>query len=157
MILRECLATVELPESKFGVAADVWSYPGMVGLHRDGFDCKRWNRLHPKDEPRVPYVAQYLDGHAGLVVAATDYVREYADQIRAFMPKGGTYVVLGTDGYGRSDTRQHLRSFFEIDRHWIAHVAIAALAEDGVMSTQDVEHAIGIWGLDPDKPNPLAV
>ncbi len=157
-ILRECLAAAELLESEFGVAADVWSCPSFTELRREGFDCERWNRLHPEAKsPRAPYVTNCLSQHDGPAIAATDYVREYADQIRAFMPQGKRYVVLGTDGYGRSDTREHLRAFFEVDRHWIAHAAIAALSADGTMSAQDVARAIKQWGLDPDKPNPLTV
>ncbi|HWG09975.1 MAG TPA: pyruvate dehydrogenase (acetyl-transferring), homodimeric type [Rhodanobacteraceae bacterium] len=157
-ILRECIAAAELLGSEFGVAADIWSCPSFVELRRDGFDCERWNRLHPETkQQRTPYVAQCLAGRDGPAVAATDYVREYADQIRAFMPDGKRYVVLGTDGYGRSDTREHLRGFFEVDRHWIAHAAICALAAEGTLKPQDVARAIKLWKLDPDKPNPVTV
>ncbi|MEO6968363.1 MAG: pyruvate dehydrogenase (acetyl-transferring), homodimeric type [Rhodanobacteraceae bacterium] len=157
-ILRECVAAAELLESEFGVVADVWSCPSFSELRRDGFDCERWNRLHPEAKSqRAPYVTQCLSDRDGPAIAATDYVREYADQIRAFMPQGKRYVVLGTDGYGRSDTREHLRAFFEVDRHWIAHAALAALAADDVMNSQDVARAIKQWKLDPDKPNPLTV
>jgi pyruvate dehydrogenase E1 component len=157
-VLRECIAAADLLEKEFGVAADIWSCPSFSELRRDGFDAERWSRLHPQDKnPRVPYVTQCLSGYDGPAVAATDYVREYADQIRAFMPDGKRYVVLGTDGYGRSDTREHLRAFFEVDRYWIAHAAIAALAEDGVLKAQDIARAIKLWKLDPDKPNPITV
>ena len=157
-ILRECIAAAELLETEFGVSADVWSCPSFTELRRDGFDCERWNRLHPEgSERRVPYVTQCLAQRDGPAIAATDYVREYADQIRAFIPQGRRYVVLGTDGYGRSDTREHLRNFFEVDRYWIAHAAIAALAAEGAMNPQDVARAIKQWKLDPEKPNPLAV
>jgi pyruvate dehydrogenase E1 component len=157
-ILRECIAAAELLEAEFGVVADVWSCPSFTELRRDGFDCERWNRLHPETkDQRVPYVAQCLGDRDGPAIAATDYVREYADQIRAFMPQGKRYVVLGTDGYGRSDTREHLRSFFEVDRYWIAHAAISALAAEGAMNSQDVARAIKQWKLDPEKPNPLTV
>jgi len=157
-ILRECIAAAELLEQEFGVVADVWSCPSFSELRRDGFDCERWNRLHPETkDQRVPYVTQCLAQHDGPAIAATDYVREYADQIRAFMPQGKRYVVLGTDGYGRSDTRENLRSFFEVDRYWIAHAAISALAAEGAMNTQDVARAIKQWKLDPEKPNPLTV
>ncbi|MBU6199083.1 MAG: pyruvate dehydrogenase (acetyl-transferring), homodimeric type, partial [Xanthomonadaceae bacterium] len=98
-----------------------------------------------------------LAGRQGPAIAATDYVREYADQIRAFVPDGKKYTVLGTDGFGRSDTREHLRGFFEVDRYWIAHAAVAALANEGKMSAKDVARAIKLWKLDAEKPNPVAV
>ncbi|MGN2244046.1 pyruvate dehydrogenase (acetyl-transferring), homodimeric type [Frateuria sp. GZRR33] len=156
-ILREVIAAAELLEKDFGVASDIWSCPSFTELRRDGFDAERWNRLHPEAEQRLPYVTQLLQGRAGPAVAATDYVREYADQIRAFMPDGMRYTVLGTDGYGRSDTREHLRDFFEVDRYWIAHAALAALAKDGLVNAKDVARAIKEYKLDADKPNPLTV
>jgi pyruvate dehydrogenase E1 component len=157
-ILREVLAAAELLEKEFGVASDVWSCPSFNELRRDGFEVERWNRLHPMDAtPRQAWVTQCLADRAGPVVAATDYVRGYADQIRAFLPDGKRYVVLGTDGYGRSDSRAHLRGFFEVDRYWIAHAAIAALAAEGRMNPEDVARAIKQWKLDPDKPNPATV
>jgi pyruvate dehydrogenase E1 component len=156
-ILREVIAAAELLEKDFGVAADIWSCPSFSELRRDGFDAERWNRLHPEDKPRLPYVTGLLQGRAGPAIAATDYVREYADQIRAFMPDGMRYTVLGTDGYGRSDTRAHLREFFEVDRYWIAHAALAALAKDGLVNAKDVARAIKEYKLDPEKPNPLTV
>ncbi len=157
-ILREVIAAAELLEKEFGVASDIWSCPSFTELRRDGFDVERWNRLHPMDKkPRKAHVTACLEGRAGPAVAATDYVREFADQIRAFMPDGKRYVVLGTDGFGRSDTRANLRGFFEVDRYWIAHAAIAALAADGEMNPEDVARAIKLWKLDPEKPNPLSV
>ena len=157
-ILRECIAAAELLERDFGVSADIWSCPSFTELRRDGFDCERWNRLHPdsKDQ-RVPYVSQCLADREGPAIAATDYVREYADQIRAFMPQGKRYIVLGTDGYGRSDTREHLRAFFEVDRHWIADAALCALADDGAIERKEIARAMKLWKLDPDKPNPVTV
>ncbi|EQD69028.1 pyruvate dehydrogenase subunit C, partial [mine drainage metagenome] len=113
------------------------------------------NRLHPLQAPRTPFVAQLLAGHDGPVIAATDYVRAFAEQIRAYLPYARRYVTLGTDGFGRSDTRTHLRAFFEVDRHWIAHAALAALAAEGAVKPQDVARAIEIYGLDPAKPLPL--
>ncbi|HJP98976.1 MAG TPA: pyruvate dehydrogenase (acetyl-transferring), homodimeric type [Rhodanobacteraceae bacterium] len=158
VVLREAIKAAELLEQEFGVRANVWSCPSFVELNRDGFDCERWNRLHPDPkEQRVPYVAQCLDGHEGPVVAATDYVRGFGDQIRAFIPQGRRFTVLGTDGYGRSDTRANLLEFFEVNCRWIAHAAIAALADDGVLAAKDVARAIEIWNLDPDKPNPITV
>ena len=158
VVLREALKAAELLDKEFGVKADVWSCPSFTELSRDGFDAERWNRLHPNPkEQRKAYVTECLDKHEGPIVAATDYVRALSDQIRAFVPHGRRFTTLGTDGYGRSDTRTHLLDFFEVNAHWIAHAAIAALAEDGVMNAQDVERAIKTWGLDPDKPNPITV
>jgi pyruvate dehydrogenase E1 component len=156
-ILREVIAAAELLEKDFGVSADIWSVPSFIEVRRDGFDAERWNRLHPEAEQRVPYVTGLLQGRQGPAIAATDYVREYADQIRAFMPDGMRYTVLGTDGFGRSDTREHLRGFFEVDRYWIAHAALAALAKDGKVNAKDVARAIREYKLDPEKPNPLTV
>ncbi len=157
-ILREVIAAAELLEKEFGVASDIWSCPSFSELRRDGFDVERWNRLHPMEKkPRKAHVTACLQGHSGPAIAATDYVREYADQIRAFMPDGKRYLVLGTDGFGRSDTRANLRDFFEVDRHWIAHAALAALAAEDMMNPEDVARAIKQWKLDPEKPNPLTV
>ncbi|MDE2083496.1 MAG: pyruvate dehydrogenase (acetyl-transferring), homodimeric type, partial [Xanthomonadaceae bacterium] len=156
-ILREAIAAAELLEKEFGVSADIWSCPSFSELRKDGFDAERWNRLHPEEKPRIAHVTACLADRAGPAIAATDYVREYADQIRAFLPDGKKYTVLGTDGFGRSDTREHLRGFFEVDRRWIAHAAVAALAAEGKMSAKDVARAIKLWKLDADKPNPLGV
>src|SRR5579885_2019102 len=145
-ILREAIAAAELLEREFGVKADIWSCPSFSELRRDGFECERWNRLHPESkDQRVPYVTQCLADREGPVIAATDYVREYADQIRAFMPQGKRYIVLGTDGYGRSDTREHLRAFFEVDRHWIAHAALCALADNGAIERKEIARAMKLW------------
>jgi pyruvate dehydrogenase E1 component len=158
VVLREALKAAELLDKEFGVQADVWSCPSFTELSRDGFDAERWNRLHPNPkEQRKAYVTECLDKHEGPVIAATDYVRALSDQIRAFIPQGRRFTTLGTDGYGRSDTRTHLLDFFEVNAHWIAHAAIASLAAEGVMKAQDVERAIKTWGLDPDKPNPISV
>jgi pyruvate dehydrogenase E1 component len=157
-ILREVIAAAELLEKEFGVASDIWSCPSFTELRRDGFEVERWNRLHPMEkQPRKAHVTACLEDRAGPVIAATDYVREYADQIRAFMPDGKRYTVLGTDGFGRSDTRANLRAFFEVDRYWVAQAAIAALAAEGKMNPEDVARAIKLWKLDPDKPNPTTV
>jgi pyruvate dehydrogenase E1 component len=156
-ILREAIAAAELLEKEFGVSADIWSCPSFSELRKDGFDVERHNRLHPDAPPRVAHVTQCLAERQGPVVAATDYVREYADQIRAFMPDGKKYTVLGTDGFGRSDTRENLRRFFEVDRYYIAQAAIAALAAEGKMTAKDVARAIKTWKLNGDKPNPLGV
>jgi pyruvate dehydrogenase E1 component len=155
-ILRECIAAAELLEKEFGVVADIWSCPSFTELRRDGFDAERWNRLHPEAKtPRTAYVTQLLEGRSGPAIAATDYVRGYADQIRAFVPM--KYTVLGTDGFGRSDTRANLRRFFEVDRWYIAHAAIAALAQEGRMNGKDVARAIKAFKIDPEKANPVGV
>ncbi|MEO8010197.1 MAG: pyruvate dehydrogenase (acetyl-transferring), homodimeric type, partial [Dokdonella sp.] len=157
-ILREVIAAAELLEQEFGVSSTIWSCPSFDELRRDGFDVERWNRLHPMEKkPRQSWVTECLEGHAGPVVVATDYVRAYSDQIRAFIPDGRKFISLGTDGYGRSDSRQALRGFFEVDRYWIAHAAISALAAEGKMNPEDVERAIKQWKLDPEKPNPTTV
>jgi pyruvate dehydrogenase E1 component len=155
-ILREVIAAAELLDKEFGVSADIWSCPSFTELRRDGFDVERHNALHPEaKQPRKSWVAQCLEGRHGPAIAATDYVRAYPDQIRAFVPM--RYTVLGTDGYGRSDTRANLRQFFEVDRHHIAHAAIVALAAEGKMSAGDVARAIKTFKIDVDKPNPSGV
>jgi pyruvate dehydrogenase E1 component len=154
-ILREAIAAAELLEKDFGVVADIWSCPSFTELRRDGFDAERHNRMHPADAPRKPYVTAMLEGREGPAIAATDYVRAVADQVRAFVPMD--YTVLGTDGFGRSDTRANLRRHFEVDRHYIAHAAIAALAKAGTLQARDVLRAIELYGIDQDKPNPVTV
>ena len=155
-ILREVIAAAELLDKEFGVKADVWSCPSFTELRRDGFDAERWNRMNPEaKKPRLPYVTQLLKDRDGPAIAATDYVRAFADQIRAFVP--GHYTVLGTDGFGRSDTRDNLRRFFEVDRYHVAHAAIAALASKGAMTGKDVARAIKVFGIDTDRPNPVTV
>jgi pyruvate dehydrogenase E1 component len=155
-LLREAIAAAELLDKDFGVSADIWSCPSFNELRRDGFDAERWNRLNPEAKaPRKAYVTQLLEGRQGPAIAATDYVRAFADQIRAFVP--GHYTVLGTDGFGRSDTRANLRRFFEVDRHYIAHAAIAALAREGKMTGKDVARAIKQYRIDVEKVNPVGV
>src|SRR5690606_13225495 len=155
-ILREVIAAADLLEKEFGVTSDIWSCTSFSELRRDGVDCDRWNRLHPEAKTRrVPHVRQLLEGRPGPAIAATDYVRQVADQIREWVPM--RYTVLGTDGFGRSDTRANLRRFFEVDRYWIAHAAIAALAAEGRKTAADVARAIREFGLDPEKPNPATV
>jgi pyruvate dehydrogenase E1 component len=155
-ILREVIAAAELLEQEFGVSADIWSCPSFSELRRDGIEAERWNRLNPESKkPRVAYVTQCLDGRAGPAIAATDYVRQVSDQIRGWVPM--SYTVLGTDGFGRSDTRANLRRFFEVDRYHIAHAAIAALAAEGKKTSADVARAIKQFRIDPTKPNPATV
>jgi pyruvate dehydrogenase E1 component len=154
-ILREVIAAAGLLEEDFGVGADVWSAPSFNELARDGHATLRWNLLHPEDQPKKPYVAECLEPQAGPVIAATDYMRLYADQIRAFVPQ--RYVVLGTDGYGRSDTREKLRRHFEVDRYCVTVAALKALADEGALKPQAVSEAIRKYDIDPDKPYSLYV
>ena len=154
-ILRESQEAKKLLEADWGVAASVWSCPSFNELARDGQDAERWNLLHPTSKPRVPFVAQQLDKHAGPVIAATDYMKNYAEQIRAFMPKGRTYKVLGTDGFGRSDFRSKLREHFEVNRHYIVVAALKALADEGTLPAAKVAEAIKKYGIVADKANPL--
>jgi pyruvate dehydrogenase E1 component len=155
-ILREVIAGAELLEQDFGITADIWSVTSFNQLRRDGLDAQRWNLLHPELEPRPGYVAQCLEGRHGPVVAATDYMKVLADQIRAFLPRR-SYTVLGTDGFGRSDTRRKLRKFFEVDRHYVAVAAISALAESEAVPHRKVTEAIAKYGIDAEKPNPATV
>jgi pyruvate dehydrogenase E1 component len=154
-ILREAIAAAELLDKEFGVTADIWSCPSFNELAREGADAERWNRLHPEGEQRKPYITQLLEGRQGPAIVATDYIRAYPEQVRAFVPM--RYTVLGTDGFGRSDTRENLRRHFEVDRFHIAHAAIAALAADGKMTGKDVARAIKLFKIDSDKPNPISV
>jgi pyruvate dehydrogenase E1 component len=154
-ILRESIAAQELLEKEWGIAADVWSCPSFNELTRDGQDAERYNLLHPTEKPRVSFVAQQLDKHAGPVVASTDYMKAYAEQIRPFIPKGRTYKVLGTDGFGRSDFRSKLREHFEINRHYIVLAALKALAEEGAVPAAKAAEAIKKYGIKADKINPL--
>jgi len=154
-ILRESMAAKELLEAEWGVGANVWSCPSFNELARDGQAADRWNLLHPTETPKLPFVAQQLAAHDGPVVASTDYIKSYAEQIRAFVPQGRTYRVLGTDGYGRSDFRSKLREHFEINRHYIVVAALKTLADEGKLPLAKVAEAIKKYGIDADKTNPL--
>jgi pyruvate dehydrogenase E1 component len=154
-ILRESFFAQQLLAQDWGVTADVWSCPSFNELARDGQACERVNLLHPTTPPQVSFVAQQLAGHEGPVVASTDYMKAYAEQIRSFIPKGRTYKVLGTDGYGRSDFRSKLREHFEINRHYIVVAALKALSEDGKVPVAKVAEAIAKYGINTDKVNPL--
>jgi pyruvate dehydrogenase E1 component len=156
-ILREVLAAADLLEADWDVGADVWSATSFTELRRDGQDAERWNMLHPEAKPRIPYVEQCLAKHEGPVVAASDYVRTFAEQIRPYVPRDRVYSALGTDGYGRSDSRAKLREFFEVNRHYVAVAALKALADDGTVTPAVVAQAIRKYGIDPEKPNPVTV
>lgn len=145
-ILQEVIAGAELLKKDFGIEADIWSCPSFNELHRDAMEAERYNRLHPLEAPKVPFVTQQLEGRQGPVVAATDYIRSFAERIRAYVPNG--YHVLGTDGFGRSDSRANLRRFFEVDRYNVVVTALSALAEEGKVSKETVQQAIEKYGID---------
>ena len=151
-ILREVIAAAELLEADFAVSADVWSATSFTELRRDGMAVERWNRLHPTGTPRRSYVEQCLDPRPGPVVAASDYMRLFADQIRPWVRR--RFVALGADGFGRSDMRARLRRFFEVDRFHVAVAALKALADDGEIGSRVVAGAIERYGIDPDLPHP---
>ncbi len=148
-ILREVIAAADLLRNDFGVAADIWSATSFNLLRRDGMEASRWNMLNPLEAPRSAYVTEQLSGRTGPVIAATDYIRNYADQIREYVP--GQYVVLGTDGFGRSDSRDNLRQFFEVDRHYVAVAALSALAREGRIEAARVAEAIKRYGINVEK------
>ncbi len=156
-ILREAIAAADLLWHDWGVAGDVWSVTSFTELRREGIDVERWNLLHPGDKPRKAYVTQQLEKTVGPIVATTDYKRLFAEQIRPFLPRGRDYRVLGTDGFGRSDTRAKLREFFEVDRHYVVLSALRALADEGMLPVAKVAEAIKKYGIDPNKPNPATV
>ena len=151
-ILREVIAAADLLDADFAVDADVWSTTSFTELRRDGMAVERWNRLHPTEKPRRSYIEQCLEARTGPVVAASDYMRLFADQIRPWV--GRQFVTLGADGFGRSDMRARLRRFFEIDRHHVAITALKALADEGEIGSQVVAGAIKRYGIDPELPDP---
>jgi len=155
-ILREVIAAADLLREDFAVDSDVWSVTSLTELRREGLGVERWNLLHPEDEPRTSYVEQCLADHPGPVVIATDYMKIFADQIRPFVT-GRRFVALGTDGFGQSDTREALREFFEVDRHFIVLATLKALADDGLISRTKVGEAISRYGIDVDKADPTGV
>jgi pyruvate dehydrogenase E1 component len=154
-ILREVMAAAELLERDFGVLADVWSATSFTELRRDGLEVERWNMLHPEAEPRRAYVTESLAGRRGPVIASTDYIRAFADQIRQWVPT--SYRVLGTDGFGRSDFRSALRRFFEVDRHYVAVAALKELADGGEIDRAVVQSAIEKYEIDPEAPMPTTI
>ncbi len=154
-ILNEVVAAADLLKQDFGIEANVWSVTSFAELRRDGAAVERDNRLHPEEEPKVSYVESTLADHAGPVIAATDYVRAYADLIRPYLNR--PYVTLGTDGYGRSDTRAQLRHFFEVDRYMIAVTALYALFKEGTIEAKQVTAAMQKYDIDPNQPHPWVV
>jgi len=155
-ILREVEAAASLLQQDFGIASDVWSATSLTELRRDGLAAERWNLLHPVQEPRVPYVQQCLAAHPGPVIVATDYMKIVGDQIRPFI-EGRRFTALGTDGFGRSDTRESLRTFFEVDRHFIVLAALKSLADEGRIERAQLQVAIDRYGIDVEKVDPTAV
>ncbi|MBA1146770.1 pyruvate dehydrogenase (acetyl-transferring), homodimeric type [Ectothiorhodospiraceae bacterium WFHF3C12] len=156
-ILREVIAAADLLRDDWKVEADIWSCPSFTELRRDGIDAERWNMLHPTSKkPRKSFVETQLAGRQGPAVASTDYMRAFADQIRPYVTDR-RYLVLGTDGFGRSDTREALRQFFEVDRYYVTVAALKALADDGEVPAKTVTEAMKKYGIDPDKPNPVTV
>jgi pyruvate dehydrogenase E1 component len=151
-ILREVIAAAEILKTEFGVDADVWSATSFNELRREGLSTTRWNMLHPEEKPKLSYVEQCLGKAKGPVIAATDYVKSYADQIREFIP--ANYTVLGTDGFGRSDSRERLRHFFEVDRYFVTVAALSALVKDNVLPPGVVSEAIKKFNINPEKPDP---
>ncbi len=154
-IFREVIAAADLLKNDWGVDADLWGCPGFNELAREGNDAARWNLLNPTAKPRLSHVEKCLNDTRGPIIAATDYVRLYAEQIRPFINR--RYVTLGTDGFGRSDTREQLRHFFEVDRRWVTIAALKALADDGTIERSKVAEAIAKYGIDINKPNPVTV
>jgi pyruvate dehydrogenase E1 component len=155
VILREVIAAADLLEKDWGVSADVWSVPSFTELRREGLDCDRWNLLNPEKKQRISYVAACLKDAKGPVIASTDYMKSFAEQIQRFVPN--TFVALGTDGYGRSDSREALRDFFEVDRHYVVVAALKALSEEGKLPVAKVTEAIKKYKLNPNKPNPSLI
>jgi len=154
-LLRQALAAAARLEREFGVAADVCSVTSYGELRRDGLACERWNRLHPGQPPRIPYVTAELAARGGPVVAVSDFVRAYPELVRPWVP--GRYTVLGTDGFGRSDTRSALRDFFEVDARYLVLAALQALVADGALPPDRLQGVLQRLQIDPDKADPLAL
>jgi pyruvate dehydrogenase E1 component len=154
-ILREVLAAAELLETQYGVPADVYSVTSFSELRKNALAIERWNMLHPNEPRQQTYIQQALADRAGPFVAATDYMKTVGDQIRQWVP--GPYTVLGTDGFGRSDSRAELRRFFEVDRHYVVVAALKALADEGKIDKLTVSKAMQTFGIDPEKSNPVSV
>jgi pyruvate dehydrogenase E1 component len=153
-ILREVRAAAKILREEFNVGSDVWSVTSFNELRRDGLAVERYNRLHPGQKPQVTYVEECLNGRKGPVIASTDYMKMFAEQIRQWVPSK-EFKVLGTDGFGRSDSRKKLRHFFEVDRHFVVLAALEALADRGDIEPKVVAEAIVKFGIDPEKRNPL--
>jgi pyruvate dehydrogenase E1 component len=152
-ILNEVLRAQEILEQKYGVAADVWSVTSYKALYTDAIEAERWNRLHPDETPRVPYLAKCLKDEQGVFVAASDYLKVLPAMVSKWVPR--RLATLGTDGFGRSEGRESLRNFFEVDARFIAITTLHELAQEGLVGEASVQNAIKDLGIDPDKPNPV--
>ena len=152
-ILNEVTAAADILEKEFKIDSDIWSIPGINQLHRDGIDAERWNRDNPSKKKKIPYITSVLSNRKGPFIISTDYIRAYPEQIRRLIP--GKTAILGTDGFGRSDTRENLRNFFEIDRYYIVLTALNALEEDGLISKGMTEKAVKLFGIKSDKISPF--
>jgi pyruvate dehydrogenase E1 component len=155
-ILREVIAAADILKDDYGVESDIWSVTSFNELRKEGQAVSRRNRLRPDEPARTPYITALLKDRAGPVVASTDYVRAFADQVREFVP-ADDYIVLGTDGFGRSDTRENLRRFFEVDRYQVAWAALVGLNRAGRIDDETLVRARGQLEIDPDKPLPTTV
>jgi pyruvate dehydrogenase E1 component len=154
-ILREVIEAAHILEKDWKVGAEIYSVTSFNELARDGLEVERWNMLHPNDDAQVPYITQILGDDKSPVVSSTDYMKCYSDQVREYVP--ATFTTLGTDGFGRSDTREKLREFFEVDRRYVTVAALHALSLDGEIDKPTVAKAVQQYGIDPDKPNPAKV
>ena len=155
VILREVIAAAEMLESEWDISADVWSATSFTELRREAQDCERWNRLNPASPQKISYVTQCFAGFAGPLIASTDYMKSFAEQIAVFLPN--KFVALGTDGFGRSDSREALRDFFEVDRRYVVVAALKALCDEGKLPASEVAEAVKKYSLDGNKPNPVTV
>jgi pyruvate dehydrogenase E1 component len=154
-ILREVIEAQTLLEQDWGIGSDIWSMTSYTELRRDGLDCERHNMLNPDEgDQKVPYVTRQLEGTSGPIVSATDYMKVYSDQIRPFIPRGRSFRVLGTDGYGRSDFRYRLREHFEVNRHFVVLASLQALADEGAIPRKKITEAMKKYGIDAKKTNP---
>lgn len=154
-ILNEVRAAAIMLREDYDVESDVWAVTSYNELRREALDVERYNLLHPEDKPKTSYVTKQLSGRKGPVISSSDYMKSWADQIRAFVPT--QYTVLGADGFGRSDSRKQLRHFFEVDRNWVVVATLKTLADNGVIDAKVVTQAIVKFGIDPNKPNPMTV
>ncbi len=154
-ILREVIAAATMLCDDWKIDSEIFSITSFNELARDGLDVERWNMLHPEDVPKVPYITSVLGDNDAPVISSTDYMKAYSDQVREYVP--ATFVALGTDGFGRSDTRAKLREFFEVDRRYVVVAALHALAQDGKIEKSIVAEAIAKYAIDPNKPNPVTV
>ena len=152
-ILREVIEAAELLKNDWKVSADIWSITSYNELAREAVDCERWNMLNPGKKPRIPYITKQLEKSEGPVIASSDYIRTVSNQVRQYVP--ATYTVLGTDGFGRSDTRKNLRRHFEVNSHYVTVAALKTLADEGAIPVSRVNDAIKKYGIDTKKPNPL--